>query len=788
MFAIVLLFVLGGEASARELAVHGFQWLGVSDSERALIMSDVRDALAASGPVALATEVTPMCGTSLHCHCEAARRRGDEAAVFGNVSRLGDIHTMELILVDAHGCGVKNTIYQHKRLPDGALSGELAFLAGELVSPAGSSSTTAVKQKRPVDATPASVQVVTREEMDAMGVWRLEQVFDLVPGFDRIPMNWGTRVLHQELPGTVLVMVDGVPLSNPYSYFSTLGVDFDASLHHVERIEFVRGPSSVLWGGQAFMGVVNLITHRPEREGTTARAGARAWTDGGLEVHGQVAQGHDRLRYGLSASIRRSPSSEVFVADSPYSMIGLGADTPVVWGRAGTSVPHVDEHTDLTGWVQVGERLTLSVQQHAYDNRFEISPFGSLLDDDHPGRWERTHRIYRADWQDTLPADVQLAVTASRYELTWFDEFALHPAHPDGHPDGLTVMQGNRIEPSVTHTLEAQLGKSHALLGGDNRVLVGVSHTRNELPDSYATPTGQDARTDSPVLDMASRDVARTGVFVHDEWAWSEDGALSVGTRFEHWSTGQNVWTSQAGLVKRTGPAVSKLVYAEGFRPPLANDLYSTVGVQGQTDLRPERSRALLGESRFDVTEALDVTAGASATWISELVELDSELADPGFVSRPVNRGGLRVDSAFVSTKLRTPTVDLTVAGAVHQHSEAASDPSHDIARWSLQTGAAWRPLNDVSAYARGTLSGARTVPVLTAASQAPVTRHLSPVPSLDMGVKFQNLYRDLHVEVTFVNPLRFETLAPYRVDGAPTAMVERHVASELMVGLVWTR
>ena len=62
-----------------------------------------------------------------------------------------------------------------------------------------------------------------------------------------------------------VALIDGVKISDP----STPGNSFDFStllIGNIDRIEVLRGPSSVLWGSQAIGGVVNMITRQPTEQ------------------------------------------------------------------------------------------------------------------------------------------------------------------------------------------------------------------------------------------------------------------------------------------------------------------------------------------------------------------------------------------------------------------------------------------------------------------------------------------------------------------------------------------
>ncbi len=71
----------------------------------------------------------------------------------------------------------------------------------------------------------------------------------------------------------VLVLVDGQPMNDDWLGSSYVGYDARVGLEDVERIEVVRGPGSVLYGTNAFSGVINLVTR--SRPSAAAKPGFR---------------------------------------------------------------------------------------------------------------------------------------------------------------------------------------------------------------------------------------------------------------------------------------------------------------------------------------------------------------------------------------------------------------------------------------------------------------------------------------------------------------------------------
>ena len=112
-----------------------------------------------------------------------------------------------------------------------------------------------------VEATPASVTVITRKEIDARIANDVADVLREVPGlvFARSGSpGKATSLFTRGAASTqTLVMWNGIVLNNPY--FS--GYDWGRfSTEGVEQIEVVRGPFSALYGSEAMAGVVNVLT------------------------------------------------------------------------------------------------------------------------------------------------------------------------------------------------------------------------------------------------------------------------------------------------------------------------------------------------------------------------------------------------------------------------------------------------------------------------------------------------------------------------------------------------
>ncbi len=133
---------------------------------------------------------------------------------------------------------------------------------------------TANRFPQPVSTVLAPTTIVTRDEIDRWQSKSLVDVMRRLPGVD-IAQNGGLgQTSSMFIRGTnsshVLILIDGIRLNQAGISGSSDLSQIPISL--VQRIEYIRGPSSAVYGSDAIGGVVNIITTR-DKMGTTISTG-----------------------------------------------------------------------------------------------------------------------------------------------------------------------------------------------------------------------------------------------------------------------------------------------------------------------------------------------------------------------------------------------------------------------------------------------------------------------------------------------------------------------------------
>ncbi|MDF3835915.1 TonB-dependent receptor [Cupriavidus basilensis] len=189
---------------------------------------------------------------------------------------------------------------------------------------------TASQREQAIKEAPASISVITREDIEAKPYTSLNEIVGNIEGVSIVGASPSDQDISiRGMPGEyTLILVDGRRQSTRETMNrGTAGVQSNLMppLSAIERIEIVRGPMSSLYGADAMGGVINVITRKvPKRWGGTITAGSvwqhesnqgdtqsvDFWVGGplkadvlGLQVSGRALhRGEDSIYYPLSGS------------------------------------------------------------------------------------------------------------------------------------------------------------------------------------------------------------------------------------------------------------------------------------------------------------------------------------------------------------------------------------------------------------------------------------------------------------------------------------------------------
>jgi outer membrane receptor for ferrienterochelin and colicins len=140
-----------------------------------------------------------------------------------------------------------------------------------------------------------AVEVVTREEIEAMGAKNVAEVMENIPGVVIFDHPQATVMMQGFEGAYVKVLVDGVEVTGDTGGATPVNM---ISVSDIERIEIVRGASSVLYGSDAMGGVINIITKKPEKDKFSFQT--RHEFSSNIRYFGEAFAGYDSAYFAAS--------------------------------------------------------------------------------------------------------------------------------------------------------------------------------------------------------------------------------------------------------------------------------------------------------------------------------------------------------------------------------------------------------------------------------------------------------------------------------------------------------
>lgn len=487
---------------------------------------------------------------------------------------------------------------------------------------------TANRHEQAVWKAPAVITVLEGDDLRRRGYRSLGEALTTVPGLHVIQDGVGFYVVargvgsgQRSYARTLKVMLDGQPLGLRSDASQFLGPEL-IPLGVVERVEIVRGPASALYGADAYLGVINIIT----------RQDAPAF----------------RVQLGVGQQDAADPSAgiELMTSQRTGNWQGLVTASAAREDRSGrelpSSSPDVAQYSDITSRddfnrpVSVYARLqneqerarhVVSLHMSELDSMAEFMDFGTLSHDNRISLQQQT-LSWLSEWQPDASQHYQLRL-----------------AYADGGPaasEHLSLGQGaSRPEREFGYqaweaALEGQLAwTAHHIVAG-----VDGSWDNEDPFDVFSIneSTGKRTRLSPELKDRLFRNA---GLYLQYQWQpLTSNWILALNWRHDSHNRYGDHDSYRVGLTGELRQDLhGKLLYGTSFKAPNAFQLYAQplyVGdMLGNTGLEPETARTLEGQLSWQAQENLLLSVTAYHMQVRNLIELQPF----GFNQRWSNRG-----------------------------------------------------------------------------------------------------------------------------------------------------
>jgi iron complex outermembrane receptor protein len=448
---------------------------------------------------------------------------------------------------------------------------------------------------------PSNVTILTSADIRAYG-WRtltdaLRSIRGLYTSNDRSYSYLGARgfLRSGDLNTRFLLQIDGTRINDPVFDQAQLGAEFPLDLDLVDRIEFVPGPGSSVYGANAFFGVINVITRRAsELEGARATLEAgQAGTRGGSATYGW-RNGDAELV--LSGSRGLSDGRDLYFPEFGGSARGLDWErTTRLFARAragawsmtlldgartkGMATASYGQPFNVPGG-QTLDRLTLA--EVGYRNR--------IL----PMHGEVTGRIYHGNY---------------RYEghfVNW-------------EPFGTINYDRTRARWwGADVSLFLQVAAAHKLvLGADYQYNHDLTQQNYDTQPYYA------------YLDDHQQG-KRFGIYAQDEITLAEGVLLNAGLRYDRETSTGGVFNPRLALIAEVARGTTvKAIYGSAFRAPNSYELFYGIDGQGGQLANPDLGRERIRSHELSLVRQLGTAGRLTLTgYANQASDLITEVDD----------------------------------------------------------------------------------------------------------------------------------------------------------------
>lgn len=417
------------------------------------------------------------------------------------------------------------------------------------------------RRERIVDA-PASVTLVTEQDISReASTGQLAKVVEFAPGVEVTQsgvhdFNLNSRGFNSSLNRRVQVIVDGrnpaVPFlgSTEWLYLSNMS---DAA-----SVELVRGPSSALYGANAFNGVINMVTKSPrDSQGgrVSLSAGELASLKGDLTWSTELASDW-YLKAGASYS-----EGEHFYQERVTQVEYPGLPREAAIGS--------DEYDS--------QHINLRLDKSLRDGSDVLTIEGGLFETDTNG--VTVTGIGRVNVFESERTFFRLNYSAPRINFLAYQ-------NTRESPDQLALASGGRIFLD-TENRHVELQGNYDFNGGKVRLVGGASYTETEID----TANNQGFQT----LTFAPVDADANSVFAQVDFEIGDNLKLVLAGRYDDSTLHDSQVSPKAGLVWSVNANNTlRFTYNEAFQVPNYSEFFLDAPTALPTAAGPVTSANLL--------------------------------------------------------------------------------------------------------------------------------------------------------------------------------------------------
>ena len=408
---------------------------------------------------------------------------------------------------------------------------------------------------------PSSISIVTAEEIKRYGYRTLADILESLQGFDvssdRNYAYLGSRGVNLgDYNNRILLLVDGHRVNNNINDGAAIGTDFILDIDLIDHVEVIRGPGSVLYGNNAFFGVINVVTRKVD----------------GVEASGEYGSFDAykaRLSFGKSYTngVSLLLSGTYYQSDGPDQLYYKEFNTPAQNHGIAQNM-NGDSYESVFGSFSYADLIL----EAAYINREHTDPTAPVPLTFNNSRAQVVEERSYVDlkFNHQLPGDLDLSAHL------YYDQNQINTGSPLGAPTISAFQQQNTG--GEWWGAELQVSKR---LWEKHTISVGAEY-RDDFSQYDQVFLSGNAK---PVNDVnASRQ--SHGVFAQGDFELSKDLRLNAGVRYDQYGNFAATFSPRVALIYNPlQQSTFKAIYGTAFRDPDFLELE----VNQDNDIQPEQ-------------------------------------------------------------------------------------------------------------------------------------------------------------------------------------------------------
>ncbi|MFO7940210.1 MAG: TonB-dependent receptor [Bacteroidales bacterium] len=464
------------------------------------------------------------------------------------------------------------------------------------------------RQEQTLLEAPSVMSIITKEQLREGQYRSVAEAMEFIAGIDVITdhfqPNVGIRGVHGGLRSysrLMKVMIDGQPVSFAYNANNYLGPSL-IPMTAIDKIEIIRGPNSAIYGENAFLGVINIIT----KNSKAAYNGSFQQSVGAIEDNSNYQMSTSLFTEGKYLKVNLSAQA------GKYDLAGL-EPVPIPHTNAPPAKATTGEHSPTSFYLKMSYedktlgKITLNSHAQILDNYFEFCDWSPLT---HNNRVSIYNGQYSLFWEKDLSEKWQAETT-----LGYHTGSPRNTERIDGDGDPL-----NWVERKGRHDGWHLSINNTWKLKDENNISFGADYNYDDYEIfTYYTLNANGFRTVNPGSSTRNADFSNFGLHAQTimhpySWlkqAWLNPLSITAGIRYDLHNIYGDVLNYRLAGVYEIAPKINaKVMFGTSFNPPSAYQLYTNYikpgGIVGNPDLKPEKAKTFevalqgqLGENHY---------------------------------------------------------------------------------------------------------------------------------------------------------------------------------------------